>query len=688
MESYLFIIALITAGVALATGLNSLFVGISKESNRADLIFGIQCLILFTFLAFPPTGFIFNDTPPYPALLDIKRVFIWVYYGSFPLFLERYSGYKNRYLRNMIFISSILSYPVYLSTAADAVHPLWRLLVLIPLGLIGVYGFLSAYYQIRNGNRQEGTWLRFAMIVYSILYFLAAVFNIGGTQMEKLLGIRQFFSFHFNPLAFMLIMSIRLRKNTIEKYKLERLLRLENKRWERLMHNVQLLVIELDIEGKIKYINPFGIKCLGATSDKELMGLDWFQTFIKPEDQMRLRLNFNNTLDMTIDLEQVKTSLVGWDGVEHNIAWTSVLIPDEDRIIGLMSIGVETTQLDRAFKQVEELKNELAKENLFLKEVITEEMQSEIVGRSEALTYAIRKAKQVAATHAAVLLEGETGVGKELFANLIHRMGDRSSKPLIKVNCAALPDDLIESELFGHEKGSFTGALQARKGRFELADGGTIFLDEISEMPVGLQPKLLRVLQSGEFERIGGQQTLKVDVRVISATNRDLMSEVKRGRFREDLYYRLNVYPITIPSLRNRKTDIPLLVDHFIRKFALEFKKDIQNISKADLNRLMEYDWPGNIRELINLIERSVISSSGETLRIAWEKNHNGDHEHSRSVSSIKDLEREHILKILHETHWKINGANGAAEKLGLNPNTLRSRMKKLNISREEAKEN
>ncbi|HSF45118.1 MAG TPA: sigma 54-interacting transcriptional regulator, partial [Chitinophagaceae bacterium] len=565
---------------------------------------------------------------------------------------------------------------------------LWRISVDVPLGLISLYGYLSVRHLFRNGNKSEGRWLQVAVTIYTILFLLTAMYNIAGKRWEELLGIKIFFPLNLNPLAFILIMSLRLRKNIIDRFRLEQTLRNQNDRWEKLMHNIQLLVVEVTRDGKIMYVNPFGTRLLGAEDLSKLMGKDFFNVFIKADDRYSMRTVFESVINLSKEPQDVKTTLVGLDGIEHNIIWTGVVVPDESgEVNSLLAIGVETTQLDIAFREVENLKNELAKENIYLKEVLTDDLQSEIIGNSEALAYAMQKARQVAGTHAAVLLEGETGAGKELFANLIHQLSSRNAKPMIKVNCAALPDELIESELFGHEKGSFTGALQARKGRFELANGGTIFLDEISEMPLALQPKLLRVLQSGEFERIGGQQTIKVDVRVISATNRDLMNEMKRGRFREDLYYRLNVYPITIPSLRNRKTDIPLLVDHFIRKYAIEFKKDIHNISRADLNRLMEYDWPGNIRELINLVERSVISSTGDTLRIAWEKNHNGGQEKPRSVSSIKDLEREHILKILHETHWKINGENGAAEKLGLNPNTLRSRMKKLNISREETKD-
>jgi formate hydrogenlyase transcriptional activator len=295
----------------------------------------------------------------------------------------------------------------------------------------------------------------------------------------------------------------------------------------------------------------------------------------------------------------------------------------------------------------------------------------------------LQKVQQVATTNATVLLEGETGVGKELFANLIQRLSFRCNSPFVKVNCGALPAELIESELFGHEKGAFTGALQARKGRFELAEGGTIFLDEVSELPLSLQPKLLRVLQDGTFERIGSQQTTKVDVRVISATNKDLSKEVEEGNFRRDLYYRLNVFPITIPPVRSRGKDIELLIHYFVERKGKKHSKKIQNISRADMNRLLEYSWPGNVRELKNVIERSVISSEDGTLRLDWfnqgmaKNNHGGN-----GNSSLEQMERDHILKVLEESGWKINGEGGAAEKLNLHPNTLRSKMKRLNINR------
>ncbi len=332
------------------------------------------------------------------------------------------------------------------------------------------------------------------------------------------------------------------------------------------------------------------------------------------------------------------------------------------------------------------MKAALEKENLILKGKPLEGIvNGEIVGKGQPILYAVEKARQVAGSAAIVLLEGETGVGKELFANLIHSLSLRSNMPLIKVNCGALPAELIEDELFGHEKGAFTGAVQPRKGRFELADHGTIFLDEIGELPLALQPKLLRVLQNGEFERIGGQQTIKVDVRIISATNKDLEKETNNGRFREDLYYRLNVFPITIPPLRNRKEDILLLVTYFLEREAKKHGKIIRNISKADLNRLCAYSWPGNIRELKNVIERAVISATTTTLKLDWWDQHAITDNRQNPVQSglsLEKMEREHILRILNECNWKINGNNGAAEKLSMHPNTLRSRMKKLNLTR------
>jgi PAS domain S-box-containing protein len=324
-------------------------------------------------------------------------------------------------------------------------------------------------------------------------------------------------------------------------------------------------------------------------------------------------------------------------------------------------------------------------------EYLQEEIRSvhnvdQIVGQSPALQEALKKVDLVAGTNSSVLILGETGTGKELIARAVHAKSRREERPLIKVNCAALPSGLIESELFGHEKGAFTGATEKRIGRFELADGGTIFLDEIGDISPDLQAKLLRVLQEREFERVGGSKTIRADVRVIAATNRDLARAVAEGRFRQDLYYRLNVFPIPLLPLRERKEDIPLLVHYFVARFAAKIGRTITRVPKDAMRQLIEYEWPGNVRELENVIERAVILSSGPDLMIAAETLATPAPEQpspkAPPQASLEDVERTHIISVLKRTGWRIDGPDGAARTLNLHPSTLRSRIKKLGIRR------
>jgi transcriptional regulator with GAF, ATPase, and Fis domain len=301
----------------------------------------------------------------------------------------------------------------------------------------------------------------------------------------------------------------------------------------------------------------------------------------------------------------------------------------------------------------------------------------------------LHQVEQVAATEATVLIIGETGTGKELLARSIHALSKRKDEPMIKVNCAALPANLIESELFGHEKGAFTNAYQRKKGRFELADGGTIFLDEVGELPLELQSKFLRVLQEGEFERVGGTATLSADVRVVAATNRNLVDLVNEGAFREDLYYRLNVFPIQNLPLRERREDIPLLVRHFVKKFAAKQGKEIEHISQSDLDELMRYEFPGNIRELENMIERAVIISKGKSLSLsdAYHKSSNQNidkNRHSQVFKPFEEMQRDYIIEALRRCNWRISGPKGAATLLELNSRTLASKMRKLGINRKD----
>ncbi len=305
-----------------------------------------------------------------------------------------------------------------------------------------------------------------------------------------------------------------------------------------------------------------------------------------------------------------------------------------------------------------------------------------IIGGSDALQYVLFRVQKVAPTDATVLILGETGAGKGMVAYAIHEMSARKNKPMITINCAALPANLIESELFGRERGAFTGAHARQVGRFEVADGGTIFLDEIGELPLELQAKLLRVLQDGEFERLGSPRTVKVDVRVIASTSRDLKAEMRGGRFREDLYYRLNVFPVSLPPLRMRVSDIPGLAQHFIDKYAQKFGRRFETISKDTMKVLQAYHWPGNVRELEHVIERAVITSQELVFRLVDQLEHESVEVEEGTLQGFEAMAREHILQVLKNTSWKIEGEGGAAAILGLKPSTLRFRIKKLGIQR------
>ena len=337
-----------------------------------------------------------------------------------------------------------------------------------------------------------------------------------------------------------------------------------------------------------------------------------------------------------------------------------------------------------------ELKNRLQAENVYLQEEIrTEHKFDEMVGRGRALLAVLQKVERVAETDATVLVTGETGTGKELIARALHSRSSRRHRPLVKVNCGAVPSSLIESELFGHMKGAFTGAIDRRVGRFELADGGTMFLDEVSELTLDTQVKLLRVLQEQEFEPVGSSKTIRVDVRIITATNRDLTEEVRLGRFRPDLFFRLNVVPLTVPPLRKRPEDIPLLVSYFVSRFAKKFGRKIDGVSRDTMELLARYPWPGNVRELQNIVERAVVLATGPTLTVDAELLSVGDvaepaaaetSVHEGQPLSMRDAERQHIESVLRQTKGVIEGPEGAARILNLNPNTLRSRMRKLGV--------
>ena len=338
-----------------------------------------------------------------------------------------------------------------------------------------------------------------------------------------------------------------------------------------------------------------------------------------------------------------------------------------------------------AFQEIAQLKDKLAKEKLYLEEELRLEHGFEdIIGDSDALTQVLKQVEVVAPTDSTVLIQGETGTGKELIARAIHRLSGRSERTFVKLNCAAIPTGLLESELFGHERGAFTGAISQKAGRFELADKGTIFLDEVGEIPLELQSKLLRVLQEQEFERLGSTKTIRVTVRLIAATNRDLKTMVEAKQFRSDLYYRLNVFPVTMPPLRDRREDIPTLVRYFTQHYAGRMKKNIQAVPAKTLEILSRYAWPGNVRELENLVERSVILTQGADLQVPISELQAASDSTGDSMTALEEVERDHILRALQDAKWVVGGAAGAAARLGVKRTTLQSKMQKFGITRPE----
>jgi len=437
------------------------------------------------------------------------------------------------------------------------------------------------------------------------------------------------------------------------------------------------------------YVNKPWVDFKGSTLEREL-GNGWLEG-IHPEDVESSRETFFSSVEAKRPFE-MEYRLRRYDG-EYRWIYDSGIprFSSDGSLVGFIGSCIDLTErkesevaLQKANEELQQLKNQLEAENVYLQqELQLDEQHREIIGQSDAIKYVLFKITQVAPTDSTVLITGETGTGKELAARAIHGSSSRKDRPLIKVNCGALSPTLIESELFGHEKGAFTGAAAKKQGRFELANGGTIFLDEIGEVPPESQVKLLRVIQESEFERLGSSKTIKVDVRIIAATNRNLKAAVEEGTFREDLLYRLNVYPITMPPLRQRKEDIPLLVEHFSRTYAKKFGKSISSISPRTMQNLQLHSWPGNVRELANVIERAVIHTKGTVLQVV-DQFEPAPHE-TVPTQTLEEIEREYIIRTLENTGWRVEGPFGAAKILGLNPSTLRTRMIKLGIQRRHA---
>lgn len=448
----------------------------------------------------------------------------------------------------------------------------------------------------------------------------------------------------------------------------------------------------LDINGAATFVNPAAVAMTGWSAEETIGGTIHNQHHHShadgshyPHEQCPIYAAIKDGEVHHVDGE------VFWrkDGSFFPVEYTSTPIYEDGNLAGAVVVFKDITErkqveqeLLKSLQEVQILKEQLQEQNIYLQEEICQDHNfGEIIGQSAPVHQLMKGVQQVATTDATVLILGESGTGKELIARAIHQGSSRNDKPLVKINCGAISAGLVESELFGHEKGAFTGAVAQRKGRFELADGGSLLLDEVGELPLETQVKLLRALQEQEFERVGSSTTIRVDVRIIAATNQNLLELVKQGKFRQDLYYRLNVFPLMMPALRERVTDIPLLVQHFIQQADRKFSRNLQGISLDGMNALQNYSWPGNIRELQNVIERatilsttSMLSADGVLPSISIDPNK------ELPLLSLKELEKKHIQLALEQTNGVIAGSKGAAYLLDLHPNTLRSRMLKLGI--------
>jgi len=478
-----------------------------------------------------------------------------------------------------------------------------------------------------------------------------------------------------------------LKQQIEERLAAEQALQVSEEKYRRIVTTANEGIATTDNELRIVYANKVMAELLGGPVEA-IVGRQSID-FIHEEDHAIIRNRFRTRMHGAPDVYECRIRRL--DG---RTIWTNVsAAPIMDRYNKFQGSTVLFTditerkqtelELKNAYQEIIKLKNQIeADKNYLQEEIKLEHNFDHIIGNSDEIKYALFRLEQVAETDSAVIILGETGTGKELFARALHSTSARTARPLVKVNCATLSEQLIESELFGHVKGAFTGASNDRQGRFELADGGSLFLDEIGELSSTMQAKLLRVLQDGEFEKLGDSRTIKTDVRVITATNRDLEALVKAGKFRKDLWYRLNVFPITLPPLRDRKNDIPLLVSHFIKKTGKRIGKEISQVPESVLNELTAYDWPGNVRELEHVLERAIIISKEGRLQLTDRLVSVVDESHRDVLKSHSDMERVHILRVLEQTGWVIQGPRGAAKILDLHPNTLRYRMKKLGIKR------
>jgi len=703
-----------TAAICVVVGLQHLVTALRVEDRRLQLLFAIAAFGVAGDAVFERRNYGAATAEEFLAGMPWTALFIVTTIVALSWYIALRTGAARRWLlwgvSALGALTVVLDFIVGIayrgSVALGVVTLPWGEKVAYlsgttnPLRIVGdlvLFGFLlilldSTVRMTRRGEGRQARLLGISLVIYALGLLTIIPADIGWFHLPSP-----------HTFAFLLIvaaMSWDLSEDLIRASELSREVVANERRWRQLLDSVQLLVVTLDREGRIISMNPYAEKVSGHSAG-EMVGRKYLE-FVHQNERDEVRSAVDRGLKGDSEPENERILLTR-DGERRMIRWRSVVLRDADgEVEGLLSVGADvterresekelrqtTTELEHTVAELELLKIRLEEENVYLREEIQAEHGFEdIVGGSDPLLYVLHKVRQVASGDTSVLILGETGVGKELIARTIHDESPRSSGPFVVVNCAALPPNLIESELFGHERGAFTGAERQRRGRFELANDGTLFLDEIGELPLEMQPKLLRVLQEGQMERVGGTETISVDVRVIAASNRDIQVEMEAGRFREDLFYRVAVYPITVPPLSDRRDDIPVLVQHFARHFAQRRGLSIDEIPAEVMRRLQAYDWPGNVRELQNVIERAVLTAKDGVLRLAepLKTDPNGKPASRDTASEVSGLtldevERRYIVQVLETTQGQVSGGGGAAEILGLHANTLRYRMKKLGI--------
>ena len=683
-----------------------LIVWLRLRKFNENLLFSIAALGASAVGFFELLALHSNDIPTYVIALKYQTLGVFVMLVSLIWFIYFYFGTGKKWL--IWLISYLWTFSVIVNfiapfslvyekitelhqlrmpwgelytTAIGVDHPL-RFISDIPSLLIVIFIVDASIRLLKKGGKRRAGWIGGGSLFFILLAGIHTPLVDAGI-------IKSPYLISFSFLAIILAMSLEISYSVYEAANLSKEVIANEKRWKSLLENVQFLVCGVDKNGIINYTNPHYLKTTGYNKEEVLNNHFDFLVSSNPKDNIE---NLGKIFQKENKLPNMQVSIITNNGEERNIYWSNVVIRDKDgNYDGVIAVGNDLTEkikaeqeLKNAVEELEEMKNRLEDEVVYLKKEIVGERFEEIIGESPALNYVLSRVEEVAESDTTVLLEGDTGVGKERFAKAIHQKSFRKDNPFIIVNCATIPTNLLESELFGFEKGAFSGAEKQRKGRFELANNGTLFRDEIGYLPLEIQPKLLRVIEGGEFERLGGEKTIKVNVRLIAATNKVLKNEVYAGNFREDLFYRINIFPISIPPLRQRSTDVPLLVNEFVKTLSLKHHKQIDLIPQSTLNKLKNYDWPGNVRELMNVIERAVITTKGNKLKLVdeFKTSLKIKDETKGKLGKLEEVEREHILKVLEACDWKISGEKGAANILNLHPNTLRSKMEKLKIKK------